>query len=115
MGRREYSAGGEENGAPGVEVERGAGGSLLWAAGITTNKSWVSRFGCSRQGRKAPKSPTMPTKATKRPSPSAVGVKRPSQQGSGACYLTLFAFILPLIFLIGLKIAQLLGYNTQIL
>ena len=47
----------------------------------------------------------MPTKAT----------KRPSQQGSGACYLTLFAFILPLIFLIGLKIAQFLGYNTQIL
>ena len=58
---------------------------------------------------------SMPTKATKRPSPSAVGVKRPSQQGSGACYLTLFAFILPLIFLIGLKIAQFLGYNTQIL
>ena len=103
----------EENVAPGVEVERGAGGSLLWEAGITTNKSWVSRFGCSRH-RAGVSRRSMPT-ATKRPSPSAVGVKRPSQQGSGACYLTLFAFILPLIFLIGLKIAQFLGYNTQIL
>ena len=47
--------------------------------------------------------------------PTKAATKRPSQQGSGACYLTLFAFILPLIFLIGLKIAQFLGYNTQIL